>query len=139
MKAVMAVAGLAGLSVMVKKRREKWESLGKVENFKVGSTTQVSFEDPSPLPWAGVVAKTGAWLRRNPDDTFTAFSLNCTHLGCPVNWEQDAELFLCPCHGGVYTKNGDVAGGPPPHALPRYEVRKNGDEVEILTSELPLT
>lgn len=122
---VGGVAALAGLAVavpglgffigpFVKKTRQKWESVGKISDFKIGSTTEVSLSDPSSLPWAGVVAKTGAWLRRNPDDTFTAFALNCTHLGCPVNWEEDAKLFLCPCHGGVYTEDGDVAGGPPP-------------------------
>jgi menaquinol-cytochrome c reductase iron-sulfur subunit len=147
--AVGGIAGLAGLALAIpgvgffigpflKKRHQDWKPVGKVDDFKIGSTTEVSFEDPSPLPWAGVVAKTGAWLRRNPDGTFTAFSVNCTHLGCPVSWEQSAELFMCPCHGGVYTKNGSVAGGPPPRPLTQYQVRKNGDAVEILTAELPL-
>ena len=35
----------------------------------------------------------------------------------------DAELFLCPCHGGVYYADGTVAGGPPPQPLFRYGVR----------------
>jgi menaquinol-cytochrome c reductase iron-sulfur subunit len=146
---VGGIAALAGLAVSIpaigfffapfaKKKEEKWESLGKADSFKIGTTTAVSFEDSSPLPWAGVLAKSAAWLRRNPDGTFTAFSVNCTHLGCPVNWEADAELFLCPCHGGVYTKDGDVAGGPPPRALTQYKVRTQGDYVEILTAELPL-
>jgi menaquinol-cytochrome c reductase iron-sulfur subunit len=146
---VSGMAGLAGLAVAIpgvgffispffKKKKQEWAAVGKADTFKVGTTTEVVFEDPSPLPWAGVVAKTGAWLRRNPDESFTAFSVNCTHLGCPVNWEQDAEIFLCPCHGGVYTKDGDVAGGPPPRALTRYQVRRNGDDVEIRTEELPL-
>src|SRR3712207_8271662 len=40
-----------------------------------------------------------------------AFAVNCTHLGCPVRWIQDASLFLCPCHGGVFYSDGRVAGG----------------------------
>jgi menaquinol-cytochrome c reductase iron-sulfur subunit len=24
-----------------------------------------------------------------------AFSINCTHLGCPVRWLPDANLFMC--------------------------------------------
>lgn len=148
-KVVGGLAGLAGLAVLipglgfflapfVKKSRERWQPVGKVGDFKVGSTTQVSFVDSSPLPWAGVIAKTAAWLRSNPDGSFTAFSVNCTHLGCPVRWESGAELFMCPCHGGVYTKDGEVAGGPPPRPLTRYQVRVNGENIEIFTAELPL-
>ena len=80
-------------------------------------TVKVDFPDSSPLPWAGVVARTAAWLRREPDGTFVAFTVNCTHLGCPVRWLPDAGLFMCPCHGGVYYANGDRASGPPPRGL----------------------
>ena len=60
----------------------------------------------------GVTARTAAWLRRDSDASFTAFSVNCTHLGCPVRWFAEPKLFLCPCHGGVYNADGTVAGGP---------------------------
>ena len=42
----------------------KWISVGKVGDFKIGKTVSVTFEDTSPLPWAGITAKTSAWLRR---------------------------------------------------------------------------
>jgi menaquinol-cytochrome c reductase iron-sulfur subunit len=91
------------------------------------------------LPWAGVTAKTAAWLRRVDQETFIAFSINCTHLGCPVRWLEQAELFMCPCHGGVYYKDGTVAAGPPPLPLPRYPVRLNNGKVEIQTNPIPIT
>ncbi len=116
-----------------------WRPVGSVDQFAVGTTSKVSFVDSSPLPWAGVVARTAAWLRRDGPAQFVAFSVNCTHLGCPVRWLQDAELFLCPCHGGVYYKDGTVAAGPPPKPLPRYPVRVRNGQVEILTSPLPVT
>jgi menaquinol-cytochrome c reductase iron-sulfur subunit len=72
-----------------------------------------------------------AWLRRQAGNDFTAFAINCTHLGCPVRWEGNADLFMCPCHGGVYYSNGDVAGGPPPRPLHRYPVRITDGQVEI--------
>ena len=78
------------------------------------------FEDASPLPWAGVTARTAAWLRRDDAEHFTAFTVHCTHLGCPVRWVADAKLFLCPCHGGVYYADGTVSAGPPPKPLPQY-------------------
>jgi menaquinol-cytochrome c reductase iron-sulfur subunit len=116
-----------------------WRSVGKVESFKIGETTAVQYEDASPLPWAGVTARSAAWLRRVNTDTFIAFSINCTHLGCPVRWLAEANLFMCPCHGGVYYQDGAVAAGPPPLPLSRYPVRvKNGD-VQIQTSSIPIT
>lgn len=116
----------------------KWQSVGAVQSFHNGETTEVKFEDASSLAWAGVTGQTGAWLRRESDGQFIAFALNCTHLGCPVRWLQQAELFMCPCHGGVYYKDGTVAAGPPPRPLTRYPVRINEGQVEILTTPTPI-
>jgi len=72
---------------------EKWVTLGKPDDFQIGKTVAVTVTDPSSLPWAGVTAKSGVWLRRVSEDSFIAFSANCMHLGCPVRWLEDAELF----------------------------------------------
>lgn len=127
------------LAPLFKKTPQQWRSVGKVDAFKQGGTVLVEFEDPSPVPWAGVTAKTAAWLRRVDDTTFIAFSINCRHLGCPVRWVEKAGLFMCPCHGGVYYSDGTVAGGPPPEPLYRYQVRVRDGDVEIHTSAVPLT
>lgn len=127
------------LSPLIRKPPEAWRAVGKVDDFKIGSTVNVTFLDSSPLPWAGVSAKTAAWLRRVNENNFAAFSVNCTHLGCPVNWLPNAELFLCPCHGGVYNQDGQVVAGPPPKALVTYPVRVQDGNVEILTSPIPIT
>jgi menaquinol-cytochrome c reductase iron-sulfur subunit len=119
--------------------KEVWRPVGKVDAFKTGTTTAVQFEDASPLPWAGVTARSAAWLRRVNADTFIAFSINCTHLGCPVRWLAQASLFMCPCHGGVYYADGTVAAGPPPLPLPRYPVRVKDGQVQIQTSPVPIT
>jgi menaquinol-cytochrome c reductase iron-sulfur subunit len=116
----------------------EWRPVGKVEQFKVGETVAVIFLDASPLAWAGVTAKTAAWLRRKSETEFVAFAVNCAHLGCPVRWLPDAQLFMCPCHGGVYYADGSVAAGPPPHPLSQYKVRTTGGEVEIHTEPIPI-
>ena len=117
----------------------EWRAVGKIDAFKIGETVNVVFVDASPLPWAGVTAKTAAWLRRIDQTNFVAFSVNCAHLGCPVRWMEQARLFMCPCHGGVYYKDGTVAAGPPPHPLIRYEVRVLNDEVQIKSAAIPIT
>lgn len=116
----------------------KWRTVGAVNAFRSGETVEVKFEDASSVAWAGVTGQTGAWLRRETDGQFVAFAVNCTHLGCPVRWLQDAELFMCPCHGGVYYKDGTVAAGPPPRPLIRYPVRVNQGQVDVLTTPTPI-
>lgn len=132
-------AGAFVLAPFVENEPPQWQAVGEVAKFTTGETVRVIFEDPSPLPWAGVTARSAAWLRRTGDAEFIAFSVNCSHLGCPVRWLPDADLFMCPCHGGVYYNDGSVAAGPPPHPLPRYEVRVNGDQVEIQCGGIPIT
>ena len=56
-------------------------------------------------------------------------SNSCAHLGCPVRWMSEKQLYLCPCHGGLYDINGGWVGGPPPRGMYRYtdaEVREDG-------------
>jgi len=124
---------------LFRKTTGEWISLGKTGEFETGKTVSVTFLDQSPLAWAGITAKNAAWLRKVSESEFIAFSVNCTHLGCPVRWLASAELFMCPCHGGVYYKDGTVAAGPPPHPLIRYEVRVSNDEVQIKSAPIPIT
>ena len=116
-----------------------WRVVGRVNDFKIGKTVLVKYKNALPLEWSGLSSETASWLQRNSEKEFTAFAINCTHLGCPVRWEGDAELFLCPCHGGVYNKDGSYAAGPPPHGLNKYPVRIRNNNVEILTSPVPIT
>jgi menaquinol-cytochrome c reductase iron-sulfur subunit len=124
---------------LLRKNSDTWRTVGKLQDFKVGDTVLVSFLNSDPEPWSGVTARTASWLRRVSDDEFIAFSVNCTHLGCPVQWLPDAQLFLCPCHGGVYKKDGSFSAGPPPKDLPQYPVRIVKDEVQIKASPIPIT
>jgi quinol---cytochrome c reductase iron-sulfur subunit, bacillus type len=128
------------LSPLLKPPPEEWRDLGLVENFRIGQTVEVAYDEPSPLPWAGQTARTAVWLRRTGESDFVAFGLNCTHLGCPVNWREGAELFLCPCHGGVYYADGTVAGGPPPRPLVQFDVRiAENNRVQVQTKPLMRT
>jgi len=128
------------LSPLLQPPPNEWRDVGLVENFQIGTTVEVAYDDPSPLPWAGQTARTAVWLRRRSETDFTAFGVNCTHLGCPVNWLSDADLFMCPCHGGVYYGDGTVAGGPPPRALTRLAVRVTDDQrVQVLPRPLTQT
>lgn len=140
--AVLAGIPIVGsiLAPIINKPKPDWRQVGALDSFKVGEGfVKVNYVDASPLPWAGVTAESAAWLRRESEDKFIAFSVNCAHLGCPVRWVSGAKLFMCPCHGGVYYEDGSVAAGPPPRGLYQYPVRVRDGQVEILTSPIPIT
>lgn len=149
-KMVSVLSGFVGLLVSIpligalvapvyRVTSKDWRAVGAVDNFGIGSTVLVKFKNTSSLPWSGVTSQTASWLRRVSKDQFIAFSVNCSHLGCPVRWIPKAELFMCPCHGGVYNKDGSYAAGPPPKGLSRYPVRVKNNQVEILSSPIPIT
>jgi menaquinol-cytochrome c reductase iron-sulfur subunit len=127
------------LAPLLRQPSQTWRDIGDIDHFNIGTTQLVKFENPDPEPWAGVTAHSAAWVRRESDLTLIAFSVNCTHLGCPVRWEKGAQLFMCPCHGGVYYKDGSVASGPPPKGLIRYPVRIDNGKVQLMTQPLPIT
>jgi nitrite reductase/ring-hydroxylating ferredoxin subunit len=61
-----------------------------------------------------------------------ALSDICPHLGCKVHYESTQGRFLCPCHGGVFEKDGTAIAGPPADEhknLKRFSVSKVGDNL----------
>lgn len=64
-----------------------------------------------------------AILLLRPDGELRAFNQKCTHLGCVVYLDADADELVCPCHeGGFSATTGDVLYGPPERPLPRIAV-----------------
>jgi thiosulfate dehydrogenase (quinone) large subunit len=51
-----------------------------------------------------------------------AVDAGCTHLGCDVNFVDQASGFLCPCHGATYDFNGEHPTAPAPSPLAHYAV-----------------
>jgi len=114
-----------------------WISLGAVDSFQEGDTKLVTYRNPYTHPWDGETGNVAAYVRRAQGNDFTVFAINCAHLGCPVRWFAQSELFMCPCHGGVYYSNGDRAAGPPERGLFKYPVRVNNGNLEIDAGQIP--
>jgi len=69
-----------------------------------------------------------AILLRVGDDQVVAFSQKCTHLGCVVYFEADANRWHCPCHEGNFEAlSGRVISGPPTRPLGRIDVEVRDD------------
>jgi Rieske Fe-S protein len=57
-----------------------------------------------------------------------AFSQKCTHLGCVVYFETDAQRWHCPCHEGNFeARTGAVISGPPTRPLGRIDLEIRAD------------
>lgn len=137
---VLAGVPIVGSFLSTPDRRERiWHAVGSPEDFPTDETVRVEFTDPDALPWAGPAATNAAWIRRLSDSEFTAFSVYCTHTGCPVDWHGGSNLFICPCHGGVFDREGDVVAGPPESPLVRLDVRVREQQVEVLAAPIPVT
>jgi menaquinol-cytochrome c reductase iron-sulfur subunit len=138
---LLAALPVVGFLFSPVRRREveAWRPVGLLEEFPVGDTVMVRYIDPEPLPWAGFAGLSFAWLRRESEAELVAFSMYCTHTGCPVTWAPGAEMFMCPCHGGTFHRDGSVAAGPPPRPLERLPVRVRDGQVELRTLGAPHT
>jgi Rieske Fe-S protein len=53
------------------------------------------------------------FLVKTGESEVAAFDATCTHLGCLVAWDSQAQVFKCPCHGGIYDRTGAVKEVPP--------------------------
>ena len=105
---------------------------------RIDMTVQATLRDTARgydpiVPVGGVPC----WVRRLAADQFQVFAINCTHLGCPVRWFAESNLFMCPCHGGVYYADGEHASGPPPRRLYEYEHKVENDTLLVRGGRLP--
>lgn len=69
------------------------------------------------------------WVVKKPDDKLTTFSPICPHLGCRYTWNQEEELFICPCHNSVFTIEGKLVSGPSPRDLDTLPTEVKNDDV----------
>lgn len=134
--ATPVVAYLLG-PVLRRKDYLEWVVIGNVSDFAPGETKLITYTNPFSEPWDGASAKVPAYVRCSAPGEFTVFAINCAHLGCPVRWFSESQLFMCPCHGGVYYADGSRASGPPERGLFTYEQKVEGGKLLINAGQLP--
>jgi nitrite reductase/ring-hydroxylating ferredoxin subunit len=114
-----------------------WVSLGAIDAFPIGETRLAYYKNPAGHPWDGETDNVACYVRRQGTAQFKVFAVNCAHLGCPVRWFPQSQLFMCPCHGGVYYADGSRASGPPERGLFTYDWQIVGSELKIDAGEMP--
>ena len=97
--------------------------VGKLEDIPVGKFHPFSFTVTKVNGWERTASNYGGYILRRseaPDDILI-LSSRCTHLSCTVNWKEEAQVFICPCHDAKFDKDGKVLDGPPPEPLGHFE------------------
>jgi Rieske Fe-S protein len=64
------------------------------------------------------------------EEEYYAIGLACTHLGCTVAVTPDR--LVCPCHGSVFDRRGNVQKGPADRPLPKYAVKDTGEHLLVM-------
>lgn len=113
------------------RKEEEWVQTADLASLPVGTPTEISFQRNRVDGWKVVSEKATAWVVKQSDSQVTAFTPNCTHLGCAYHWDDASHTFICPCHTSAFAIDGKVLGGPAPRPLDRYMVKIEGGKLEI--------
>ncbi len=118
---------------------EAWIPLGPLDNFPVGEPKSFSFTRSNINGWEKTVNSYGGYVVRKSasESGLLALSNRCTHLSCSVSWSEEVEKYTCPCHEAYFTMEGEVAGGPPPHALDHFETKVEEGDLYIKFPAVP--
>jgi menaquinol-cytochrome c reductase iron-sulfur subunit len=102
--------------------KEGWVPVGKVADMEIGKPYPFSFTRVKVNGWERTSTTHGGFAIRRSENPQDIIILNsrCTHLGCTVNWKDEAGAFVCPCHDAKFSREGVVLAGPPPRPLDRY-------------------
>jgi menaquinol-cytochrome c reductase iron-sulfur subunit len=130
-------AFLAALSPSLRRvKKENWQPVGHMDHFQEGVMTKAVVPVPRE-DWSQSLREKGVFVLRESRDEVIVFSRNCTDLSCPVRWDPGSGWFFCPCHGGIFSNQGEPKAGPPKSPLYRYAYRIRNRILEIDLNSIP--
>jgi Rieske Fe-S protein len=126
------LAGLVGLVAAPPSRGDtrRWRKAGSMFDLSDDAPTVAVIAERQTDGWYETRKESVVFLDKEGQG-YRALSAVCQHLGCRVHWDDGTKQFHCPCHGGVYDRNGNVVAGPPPRPLERLPVRVNPQTSDI--------
>lgn len=110
----------------------RWVRAGSTAELKAGEPIARILSVSRVNGWYRERARETVFLVWDGRDSVRAMSATCTHLGCQVQWDGEGKKFKCPCHGGVYGRDGTVLSGPPPRPLDVVEARIDAADASVL-------
>jgi menaquinol-cytochrome c reductase iron-sulfur subunit len=112
----------------------EWLRLGAISKIEIGVPTLFKAKIKRQTGWITSETEVSVYALTDNGRDFVAMSNICTHLGCRARWIAQQDQFYCPCHAGVYAKDGSVISGPPPRPLDRYPAKVENGQLLILIS-----
>jgi menaquinol-cytochrome c reductase iron-sulfur subunit len=99
-----------------------WSEVGPVADFAslnqpVAKTITLERRDA----WQTTSSQTAVYVLPAKAGELRILSPVCPHLGCSVQWQQAQGKFICPCHSGSFTADGERLAGPPPRSMDALE------------------
>jgi menaquinol-cytochrome c reductase iron-sulfur subunit len=129
--AIPAIAYVVG-PTLKQNETEEWIPLGSVTKVELNTPTLFKAKIQRQTGWIINEQELSIYVLTDNGRDFIAMSNVCTHLGCRVRWIAEQDHFFCPCHNAVFDKEGEVASGPPPRPLDRYEVKVEENQLFVL-------
>jgi len=125
--------GIPGIAYVVspalQEKVESWILLGPTSEVKLGQPTLFRATMERKSGWVSDIAEYSVYIRSDDGQNFKALSNVCTHLGCRVRWQEDEQVFHCPCHDAKFDKDGMVLSGPPPRPLDAVTIKIEDDKI----------
>jgi Rieske Fe-S protein len=127
--------------------------LKTAESFEKVTTLDALPEDGTPMQFPVLADRRDAWtkfsqvpigavfIQRQEKDKILALSVVCPHAGCFVDYKEDEQGFLCPCHNSLFLKTGALKDkdSPSPRPLDSLEVQvRNKNEVWVRYQDFQL-
>lgn len=128
---IPAIAYIIG-PALSRNQVQEWIRLGPISKIELNIPTLFKFVIQRKTGWIVNEEEISVYVLTDNGRDFIAMSNICSHLGCRVRWISDQEIYFCPCHNGVFDKEGAVESGPPPGPLDRYELKVEDDQLFIL-------
>ena len=128
---VGVILGGAVASPIFGRQQDNWLPAASLTNLPENEPVPVTLRIAREDGYREVIDRRTVFLVRNGASQVTALDSTCTHLGCRVSWDAEAQLLKCPCHGGQYDREGVVKAGPPPAPLARLTTKVDGDQVLV--------
>ena len=123
--------GGAVVSPAFGRRRTAWWPAAALDDLPDNEPTPIAIRVTREDGYSQVVDRQVVFLVKTGATDITALSSTCTHLGCRVSWNADDQTLKCPCHGGTFSRDGQVVAGPPPRGLTQLPVRLNSTTGEL--------
>ena len=139
---VPTIPGLGFLLHPLLKKKQAGSTAG--DDFVKVTTVDAIPADGSPRAFPVQMDVQDAWnkypnrqvgsvfLSRDDKGSVQCFSCVRPHLGCTINYEEKAKLYVCPCHASSFKLNGERNNLIPPRSMDPLTARVNDKgEVEV--------